>query len=293
MKFNQQEYYPYDITEDVNLIKEVFSMDNFELSHEADVPYTDILKLNNTNPDREVVDKIYDYAYDRGLYLNDIKWLEYKDELSDTNLKLLSHGSREGIRGIIRVDVSNRASDFGSGFYCGESLKQAGMFVSDAPNGCIYILSFDKSGLKPIKFNISNDWMLAVAYYRETLSDEYKQSGAVQRVIESIESADYVIAPIADNRIFETIDMFVNKELTDTQCRYALSAIHLGNQYVFKTQRCVDNLEILSRCYMCPIERASFAHDNSIETNTSRYKADIAKQRFADKGQYIDELLSE
>ena len=48
MKFNQQEYYPYDITEDVNLIKEVFSMDNLELSHEADVPYTDILKLNNT-----------------------------------------------------------------------------------------------------------------------------------------------------------------------------------------------------------------------------------------------------
>ena len=53
--------------------------------------------------------------------------------------------------------------------------------------------------------------------------------------------------------MFELIDAFIAGELTDKQTLYALSATHLGMQYVLKSQKALDNLYNLDRCYICPI----------------------------------------
>jgi len=63
-------------------------------------------------------------------------------------------------------------------------------------------------------------------------------------------------------------------------------------QYVLKTQKALDNLVNLDRCYICPIERASFNVANEVESNTSLNKAILAKYRYKMQGKYIDEILS-
>ena len=71
-----------------------------------------------------------------------------------------------------------------------------------------------------------------IAYFRGRLG-EFEQSSVVIELICAIRDIDYIIAPIADNRMFEIIDSFIDGEITDVQCRHCLSATNLGNQYVF------------------------------------------------------------
>ena len=234
------------------------------------------------------LESVYNYAFDNNIRINDITYQQYKD-LEDENLYLV-HGSRSGIRGNIRLDVSSDSNDFGTGFYCGTELNQAGMFVCDEPKSSLYIIQFNSKGLKRCKFTVDTDWMLAVAYYRDTLG-ELENNQKVKDIIRRVRQCDYVVAPIADNRMFETIDAFVSGNITDKQCLYALSTTNLGAQYVFKKNKCLDKLDIVSHLYLCQAEKDTYRRKSEIETNTSLNKAILSKEKFAGRGQYIDELL--
>ena len=133
--------------------------------------------------------------------------------------------------------------------------------------------------------------MVAVAYYRDTLGD-YINHPMVKDIVESVESHDLIVAPIADNRMFEIIDQFINGELTDKQCSHALSASQLGYQFVFRTQKALDSIEILERCYLCSSEKAYYNRSNERESNTSLNKSILAKKFYSNEGKYISELLS-
>ena len=271
----------YNFEEDISMMTELLELSKDELFKEADI---------NNIDSKENLDKLYDFCYEHNFYVNEIKWLEYKDLFDSNSRKLLCHGSRNGITGKIRLDASGESNDFGNGFYLGETLKQAGMFVSEDENSSIYLMSLNTQGLKSVKFSVDDNWMLAVAAFRDTLGD-YINNDRVQKILDKINKADYIIAPIADNRMFELIDAFVNEQLTDKQTLYALSATHLGMQYVLKTEKTLDNLVNLDRCYICPIERASFNKAGEIESNTSLNKAILSKSKYKNQGKYISELL--
>lgn len=285
MKFRLVEQFnnsaDYNFNEDISMMTELFQVSKEELSN--------LVGIDNIDS-KENLDKLYNYCYDHKLFINEIKWLEYKDLFDTRTKKLLCHGSRNGITGAIRLDASGDSNDFGNGFYLGETLKQAGMFVSEDENSSIYLMSFNIQGLKSIKFNVDDNWMLAVAAFRDTLG-EYINEPRVQKLLDRISKVDYIIAPIADNRMFELIDAFIAGELTDKQTLYALSATHLGMQYVLKTQRALDNLDNLDRCYICPVERASFNVANDVESTTSLNKAILAKYRYKMQGKYINEIF--
>ena len=271
----------YNFEEDISMMTELLGLSKEELFQEADIYNID---------SKENLDKLYDFCYEHNFYVNEIKWLEYKDLFDSNSRKLLCHGSRNGITGKIRLDASGESNDFGNGFYLGETLKQAGMFVSEDDNSSVYLMSFITQGLKSVKFSVDDNWMLAVAAFRDTLGD-YINNDRVQKILDKINKADYIIAPIADNRMFELIDAFVNEQLTDKQTLYALSATHLGMQYVLKTEKTLDNLVSLDRCYICPIERASFNKAGEVESNTSLNKAILSKSKYKNQGKYISELL--
>lgn len=277
-----KELQQFNFVEDIDLMTEVFDLSKDELFKEAGIK--SIVGKNNT-------DKLYDYCYDNGFYINDIKWQEYKELIDDEYSHVFCHGSRDGIKGDVKLIASTNMNDFGQGFYLGQTLKQAGMFVSDSKNSSIYLFEFDTDELSSIKFNISLEWMLAVSYYRKLLS-QYDNNDIIKGIIDSINECDYVIAPIADNRIFELIDAFAKGLLTDKQTMYALSATHLGFQYVLKTERALSHLNVLDRCYLCPIERSIYNQSNNIESNTSLNKAKLSKYKYKNQGLYIDDILS-
>lgn len=292
MKFEKINNEQFDINTSLDMIEEIFNMTVEDLFNELVISEDDlnVIKSNKKVP-KEIFEKIYNYAYNNKLFINNIRWLEEKEQLSPTEI-ILSHGSRENIKGDIRLDLSSDSNDFAKGFYCGESLKQAGMFVSQEPNSSLYIISFDTEpdDLIPIRFNVSTNWMLAVAYYRDTLG-KYANSDLVREIIHDVEQADYIVAPIADNRMFQIIDAFTDGQITDVQCKHALAATNLGYQYVFKKENTLKHLRILDHLYLCDVEKNKYNVDSQDESNTSLIKANLSKNRFANDGVYIDKLL--
>lgn len=282
-----------NIETDLQTIEDIFSDIEFEdLCNKMDLTQTQYLGIKNgtIDPDKQQLENIYNFAYNRGLFLNEIAWQEALDKYRNYKTDVVSHGARTNIKGDIRLDVSGDSNDFAAGFYMGQDIAQGGMFVCEEPNSSLYILTFQPEGLKKAQFNVSVDWMLAVCWYRDKIP-EYAESSRVQKIRKKVDNCDYVLAPIADNKMFEVIDAFSAKEITDLQCLYALSATHLGYQYVLKKEKCLSHVEIKEHMYFCSVEKSMYNKQSDVETNTSMNKALIAKKKYANEGKYIDEIL--
>lgn len=282
-----------NIQEDLQIIEDIFQDVEFEkLCEKMDLTQTEYLAIKNgdADPTKQQLENIYNFAYNRGLYINEIHWQEALDKYRAPGVDVVSHGARTYIKGDIRLDVSGDSNDFSDGFYMGQDIAQGGMFVGEEPNSSLYILTFKPKGLKVAQFNVSVDWMLAVCWYRDKIP-QYADSPRIKKIRYKVDNCDYVLAPIADNKMFEVIDAFSNKEITDLQCLYALSATHLGYQYVLKKEKCLSHVNIKEHMYFCSVEKSLYNKQSDVETNTSMNKALIAKNRYKNDGKYIDEIL--
>ena len=303
-----------DIENDLQIIEDFFTdEDDYENSliqmcKKMDISPDDYIgiKYGNVIATKEQLENIYNYAYNRGLFLNEITWQECLDEYRNERVKVCTHGARTNIVGDIRLDANKlgteersevanysggESNDFAEGFYLGQDISQAGMFVGEEPNSSLYILTFDPKGLKCAYFSVDEEWMLAVGLFRNKLT-EYENSPKLVTIKDKVDNCDFVFAPIADNKVFEVIDAFIAGEITNLQCLYALSATHLGYQYVIKTQHALDNLKIIKHLYYCALEKSMYNKESDIESNTSINKAIIARKRYKNKGQYISEILT-
>ena len=305
-----QEY--TDLEKDLQIIEDFFvdeEDDNSfnQLCKKMDISPTDYLAIKHyeIEPTKQQLENIYNFAYTRGLYLNEITWQECLDEYRHNKVKVCTHGARTYIKGEIRLDANGlgtaergeiaayrggESNDFADGFYIGQNISQAGMFVGEEPNSSLYFLTFDPKGLKCAYFDVDEDWMLAIGLFRGKLK-EYEDNVRLKAIRDKVANCDFVFGPIADNRIFEVIDSFLAGDITNLQCLYSLSATHLGYQYVLKTQKALDNLQIIKHLYYCAVEKSIYNKQSEIETQTSNNKAIIAKKKYAGQGEYIDEIL--
>lgn len=251
------------------------------------------IKSGELTPDKIQLENIYNFAYNKNLFLNEITWQESIDKFNKGPIEPVTHGSRKTLQGDINLTANMEANnDFSYGFYLGEDISQAGMWVAEEPDSSLYIFTLDKSNLTEATFNVDVEWMLAVSYFRHKI-DEYANHPMIEAIVDKVDKCDYVYAPIADNKLFEVIDAFTEGLITDLQCLYALSATHLGYQYVLKSERALSQLEQQEHLYMCSVEKSLFNKEGDIESNTSMNKALIAKKRYADQGKYISELLGD
>lgn len=243
---------------------------------------------------KEVSDKniasFYEYTFRKGIRLNLIKEQLYREDVLDTSKVLLFHGAKTKIEGPLRTDCSKRRNDFGAGFYCGESLEQSAMFVATYPASSLYMLTFDGTGLKGKEFGVSREWMLMIAHFRERLG-AYADSEVIQALLKQVECVDYIVAPIADNRMFEIIDQFIDGEITDEQSKHCLSTTNLGKQYVFVTDKALRQVELLERCFLTREEKEFYLFSRQASYEMNRDKVKVARRQYRDVGKYIEEMM--
>ena len=262
-----------------------------EFANELGVSYSTVSrwKERGENVSPANLEKIYEYAFKKRIRLNKIKEQLFREECLE-NHALLFHGAKTDISGHISVEKSRRNNDFGQGFYCGESLEQSAMFVSNYPHASLYMLDFDKTGMQELRLGVEQDWMLMIAFFRGKLT-AYENHPIIQRILNRLNGIDYVVAPIADNRMFQIIDSFIEGEITDVQCRHCLSATNLGNQYVFLTQRAADRIQILRKCYLASVEKEAYISIRSEDAEVSNDKVKIARKQYRGQGKYIEDIL--
>ncbi len=213
----------------------------------------------------------------------------WRDNLKE-NEKLLFHGAKDKIIGDIDIHKGRMNNDFGQGFYTGENYNQAITFVSNYDNSSVYYIRFNDLDLKVKRYQVNQEWMMTIAYYRGTL-DKYKNHPYIKEIVSEFRNCDYIISPIADNRMFQIINAFINGEITDEQCKHCLAATNLGMQYIFISDKAVSNLEIVERCYISELEKKYYRNVRAQETYLGDNKVKLARKQYRGKGKYIDEIL--
>lgn len=285
----------YDVLTDLKYIQECLGLTTQELADKIGLNKSSISRWNTGTCliSDKTCEKIYEFAYKNNLHLNEVKSQIYKETYESQNNLVLYHGAKKGISGdSIRIEESHKTNDFGSAFYLGDNFAQSATFVSRHPSSSIYIFRFNTEELKEERFHVDNDWMMTIAYYRNTLG-EFSNHQYIQELVRKVDNADYIVAPIADNKMFEVIDEFIKGYITDIQCKHCLSVTNLGYQYVLKTDKAINNLECLDKCYISDGERKKYMAHQSENHQISENKLNYARRNFRNQGAYIDELLGD
>lgn len=282
----------YNFDKDFKAIRDVLDISQKEFAKVLDTEQKTISNIESKDsyPSKTIVESAFTYAFKKDVKINKLKELLCRDNLSH-NEKLLFHGSKGEIKGNIDVNFGRGNNDFGQGFYTGESYEQAVSFISTYDDPSVYFMSFDDSDLKCKRYSVDREWMMTIAYYRETL-DKYENHPLIKKIIKESRDCDYIIAPIADNKMFETINEFIEGNLTDEQCKHCLAATNLGMQYVFLTEKAASRLKIVERCYVCDKEREHYKKLKEDYRKLGSDKVKLAKAQYRGVGKYIDEVLA-
>lgn len=282
----------YNFDKDFKAVRDVLDISQKEFAKVLDTEQKTISNIESKDsyPSKTIVESAFTYAFKKDVKINKLKELLCRDNLSH-NEKLLFHGSKGEIKGDIDVNFGRGNNDFGKGFYTGESYEQAVSFISTYDDPSVYFMSFDDSDLKCKRYSVDREWMMTIAYYRESL-DEYENHPLIKKIIAESRDCDYIVAPIADNKMFETINEFIEGNLTDEQCKHCLAATNLGMQYVFLTEKAASKLKIVERCYVCDKEREYYKKLKEDYRKLGNDKVKLAKAQYRGIGKYIDEVLA-
>ncbi len=281
----------YNVSLDLKRIRAFYDLSQQAFADEVGLSKSNILRIENSkiNPHSGTIELIYNFSYENGLNLNKEKARFFEEE-KKTNI-LLIHGARDEINGEIDAKHSLGVNDFGSGFYLGESLKQAATWVSANSKASVYCFYFaNKKELKYKEFSTDRNWLYAILYYRKAFKDDAIPK-EIKQIVQEIEQLDYLIAPIADNKMYEIINNFIDKKITDEACLHALALTDLGKQYVLKSQKAIDNLFFLDRLYLCSKEKKDYLKIKETNDEKSFNKVKMSLLEYRRKGKYIDELF--
>lgn len=281
----------YNFPEDIKSIREILGLSQSEFAEQIGVEQVTISRneLGKTEPSAKILESVYTFAFAKNIKINKLKEMLWRDDLRK-NEKLLFHGAKSEIDGEIDIRRGRYNNDFGQGFYTGESYEQAISFVSGFDHSSVYYIRFDDKNLKCKRYEVDQEWMMTIAYYRGAL-DEYRNHPIIEKLIEQSRDCDYIIAPIADNRMFQIINSFIAGELTDEQCKHCLAATNLGMQYIFISEKAVSQAKRIERCYISNNEREYYKNVRLEESKLGDNKVKLARKQYRGKGRYIDEIL--
>ncbi len=275
----------YKIKEDIEFILEAERINKLELSEMTRISRTtlDAIEKKGMATD-EICEKLYSYIYGQKYRINSVK----EELIREKYGMVLFHGSKYGLSDI-SVTGSRDNCDFGNGFYLGQTYNQALSFVCEYDKASVYSFKYSREGMKCLEFDCSLDWMIAICYFRGTIRN-YAKSERVKAVIDKVEKADVIIAPIADNKMFYVMSQFAEGEINADVALHSLSASRLGLQYILKTEKALKNLVPIERYYLSVPEREDCRKkliERGYEIDT---KLKLAKREYRN-GLYIEELL--
>ena len=264
-------------------------MSQVEFADSLGVSFATINRIENGkhNPSKFVLERIYGFAYENRLRINSVM----AEIFLETSNDIYFHGAKGDIEGEVDLNHSEEKIDFGPGFYLGESYKQSSSFVASTKDGSVYVFSLNKTKLKVVEFGVNVEWMLAISYYRDSLKEQHRNSKKVKDIISKIESADLIVAPIADNSMYEIMTQFAKGKITDEQASHCLSASYLGKQYVIKKVKALEFLKFVSRLYLCEKEKKDILQAKVEDDMVAKTKVDASLIKYRRQGKFIEELL--
>lgn len=281
----------FNFASDIRLIRTCLDMSQSDFADAVLLSRSNIARYEAGKiiPRKDALERIYNYSFLHQFDINQAKTMIYEDKKG--SCLVLYHGAKKEIEGEVDTKHSAPPNDFGNAFYLGQTLKQANMWVAPYKEASTYCFYFkDREKLKHMSFEVDYNWMMAILYYRGYLND-YELPDNIKRLIDQIEESDYIIAPIADNQMYDTIEAFKNNLISDVACLHALSANNLGFQYVLKSERACKCLKAIDCLYLCSEEKDYYLSLKEKTASDGRNKIALAIAKYRKEGKLFNELF--
>ena len=281
-----------NVRNEIIVLCDALKITETELAKKIGVTYETINHWKNERKTIDIsnIEKLYSFAYSNKVRFNNIYEQLLKEDCQKNEV-VLFHGAKKPFSMPIDfIKYSKSTNDFGTGFYLGETFEQAANYISFIDRDKVYSFKLNLENLKTYKFNVDTKWMIAIAYYKGWLND-YKNCSFVKNIIDEINDCDIIIAPIADNRMFDIITEYVEGTITDEQCKHALAATNLGFQYVLKTDKAVKQIKLIKEMFVCKKEKEKCIENRVFLIDNGLQKVRMARIEYKGKGKYIEEIL--
>ena len=280
--------YNYDLKGDITSFLESINMNLEDFAKNIGFSRQFLSEQMNDPSNNELLEQVYDFIYKNKFLLNEAKNELLIETKSDDSI-LLYHGSRYGLESI-DFKGSKKNADFSNGFYLSLSLDSAINFVEDIKYSSVYVFEAFLDDLDIIEFKCDEEWMLLICYFRGYL-EEYKNSPLIKKLLNKIKDKDLIIAPIADNKMYQILGSFASGMISSSVAMHSLSASRLGNQYVFKSKKGISRLKFLSRFYISTSEREDVKKESKEQASLISSKLNLAKRIYKKEGKFIEEIL--
>lgn len=241
-----------------------------------------------TQPSKMAQTQLFEFCKKNNIDLFDYISQQVKRDGDDERL-VVYHGSKKGITGDI-TPSSRESCDFGKGFYLGTDPAQPLTLICDEEKPILYTMKLDLTGLKVLEVEMSLEWAMLIAYYRGYMN-EVKGSDIYKKYEKMADGYDVIVGYIANDRMYRVMKSFFEKEITDVALIHSLSALDLGRQYVCKTQRACDQLEIIDKKELSALELSMLRDKSIIRRQEGIDLTEETLIKYRREGKFFDEIL--
>lgn len=274
------------------LIKKIRSQANMSQEQFANALGTTALSINRwengkTLPNRMAQAQLCEFCKAHHIDLFDFIAEEVRIEADDNRL-VVYHGSKKGIEGDI-APISRNHCDFGKGFYLGTEPMQPLTLVCDEKKPKFYTLKFDLSGLKVLDVKVGIEWAMLIAYYRGYM--DYVKDTPIYKKYAMTEGYDVIRGYIANDRMYQVMKRFFEKEITDVALINSLSVLDLGEQYVCVTGRACRQLEVITERDLSALELSILREKSIARREEGIAKTEEVLVKYRREGKYFDEIM--
>ena len=240
-----------------------------------------------TQPNKMAQTQLFEFCKKRNIDLFDYIVNQIKRNANDE--LIVYHGSKKGLTGNIQP-TSRKACDFGKGFYLGTDPAQPLTLICDEEKPVLYSMKFDLTDLKVLKIEMGIEWAMLIAYYRGYM-DEVKGSAIYKKYEKMADGYDVILGCIANDRMYRVMKGFFEKGITDVALIHSLSALDLGLQYVCKTQRACEKLEIIDKKELTEFELAILRDKSFVRRQEGIDLTEEILLKYRREGKFFDEIL--
>lgn len=202
---------------------------------------------------------------------------------------ILYHASRKGINGIIQP-ISRSKCDFGQGFYMGTEAIQPLTLVCNEDKPKFYQVKMNLEGLKVLNVEAGLDWAMLIAYFRGYMKGE-EDTSVYEKYSHMADGYDVITGYIANDRMYQVLNDFFERRITDTALIASLSALNLGKQYVAITQKACNQIQILEEKSLNRLELLVLKDRSEIRRREGISLAERCVIEHRRDGRFFDEIL--
>lgn len=175
----------------------------------------------------------------------------------------LYHGGETEIQ---KPDLNHSRTDidFGRGFYLTEDKEMACKWAARKKEASVvntYELELD--GLNVYRFGLNETWLRYVSGNRGCSEQIYDDSGY-----------DVIAGPTADDRLFVTVQNYLDGNITAERALKQLDIVGYALQFTLKTHKALDNLSFVQSAGLQPEEIAFWKSKAKIERLEALRKID-------------------